>query len=111
MYINTIPETDIKESNLPIIRFTELDSQNDNYASNIPLTLRSTVQVDVWCKDLAQAESLYLELDKVLTAQGFGLSLSGLDNDPSFNNVPRIYKRYNVQQTIKINSSEELKGD
>lgn len=101
-YMNHIPEAEIKEANLPMIRITELDTYNSMYAGNQPLGLSSQVQVDIWCKDLQQVTQLYMAIDKTMRDAGFIMATSGSDTDPDFNHVPRVYKRFNVHQRLDL---------
>lgn len=101
-FLNRVPESMVDVKNLPMIRVVELNTFNESYASNKPLLIESTVQVDIWCKDIAQANQLYYEVDSLMADHNIMLDLGGMDEDPDFKGTSRIYKRYTVTQRIGL---------
>ncbi|MRB12818.1 hypothetical protein GH893_31230, partial [Bacillus thuringiensis] len=55
-YVNFVPEADAIVPNLPIGSVVELNMDYEEFASDLPLYIDSTVQLDVWFDKTADAE-------------------------------------------------------
>lgn len=99
-FTNEIPESFQKTVNLPLGRISEIQSDYEAHSSNIPNSLVTMVQVDVWVKDLEAVSNIYYELDKKFTDEGIVLNYSNHTYDPDFEGVRRIIKRYVISQQL-----------
>lgn len=102
VYMYDIPEDFQKETNLPIIRITEINDFTTLYASNRPNAINFTIQVDIWANDLQEIEKYYSKLNNVFINEGWSRTVAGTDKDPDFNATPRLYMRFRNSQKIDI---------
>ena len=98
VFMETIPEEDQKEDNLPIMRITEIVSHAAGFASNKSTQHAFTVQVDVWHKTLKDINDIYFVIDSLLEEYKLVNTAGGTDEDVDFNCTPRMYKRYRTRQ-------------
>lgn len=103
VYMYDIPEDFQKETNLPIIRITEINDFTTLYASNRPHAINFTIQVDIWANDLQEIEQYYSKLNTAFIEAGWSRTVAGTDKDPDFNSIPRLYMRFRNSQKIEIN--------
>lgn len=101
-YTNDVPEEAQTLPSLPVGRIVELGGSYDEYASNQPNSIDTTVQVDVWVKDITELNKYYYELDRVL--RGFGIQCEYTEQtvDPDLEGCRRIIKRYFLSQTVTM---------
>ncbi|MFG3610998.1 hypothetical protein [Rummeliibacillus stabekisii] len=91
-----------KENKLPLIRINEIDSYQDDFASNMPMTYQIAIQIDVWSNSIQELEKIHNVLDELFAENSWGCTLSGIDKDIDFNNTKRLYKRYKAVQKIEF---------
>lgn len=101
-YVNFVPEADAIVPNLPIGRVVELNMDYEEFASDLPLYIDSTVQLDVWFDKTADAEDFYYAVDQFFLQQGCSVLYSEITTDPDIENKPRIIKRYLVRRHIDL---------
>lgn len=101
-YVNFVPEAEQTIPSLPLGRITEVGYTHDSYASNDPLMMETTIQVDVWFKTLSEAQEIYYDMDKLFYGNYNSLSYSEIGTDPDIENAPRIIKRYTITRNIKL---------
>ena len=101
-YVNFVPEADAIVPNLPIGRVVELNMDYEEFASDLPLYIDSTVQLDVWFEKTADAEDFYYAVDQFFLQQGCSILYSEITTDPDIENKPRIIKRYLVRRHIDL---------
>lgn len=101
VYMYDVPEEDQKKEQLPIMRITEIDSHATRFASNRAKQHAFVVQVDVWHNSLKEINDIYFVIDEMLEEHKLVNTAGGTDQDPDFNNVPRMYKRYRTRQSKK----------
>ncbi|MRA69840.1 hypothetical protein GH857_29490, partial [Bacillus thuringiensis] len=99
-YVNFVPEADAIVPNLPIGRVVELNMDYEEFASDLPLYIDSTVQLDVWFDKTADAEDFYYAVDQFFLQQGCSVLYSEITTDPDIENKPRIIKGYLVRRNI-----------
>lgn len=101
-YVNFVPEADAIVPNLPIGRVVELNMDYEEFASDLPLYIDSTVQLDIWFDKTADAEDFYYAVDQFFLQQGCSVLYSEITTDPDIENKPRIIKRYLVRRHIDL---------
>lgn len=101
-YVNFVPEAEAIVPNLPIGRVVELNMDYEEFASDLPLYIDSTVQLDVWFDKTADAEDFYYAVDQFFLQQGCSVLYSEITTDPDIENKPRIIKRYLVRRHIDL---------
>ena len=101
-YVNFVPEADAIVPNLPIGRVVELNMDYEEFASDLPLYIDSTIQLDVWFDKTADAEDFYYAVDQFFLQQGCSVLYSEITTDPDIENKSRIIKRYLVRRQIDL---------
>lgn len=102
IFMMDVDEDYQKEDKLPLIRVNEIDSYQDDFASNMPMTYQIAIQIDVWTNSIEKLEKIHNVLDELFAENGWGCTLSGIDKDIDFNNTKRLYKRYKTVQQIEF---------
>lgn len=101
-YVNFVPETEQTVPSLPVGRIVEIGMTHDNYASDRPLSMYTTIQVDIWVKTLSEAEAIYYEMDELFMNNNANLSYSEIGTDPDLDNCTRVIKRYYIRRDIEL---------
>lgn len=100
IYSNEVPETKLDalteaKGNIdPLVRITEIEGVYDVYASNEPLYITFSIQIDIWVSTLKEVNAFYFAVDKVMREKGWSCSYSEQTTDPDLPNTQRIIKRY-----------------
>ncbi|MEZ0117816.1 UNVERIFIED_ORG: hypothetical protein ABRZ91_001773 [Heyndrickxia coagulans] len=103
IFMLDVPEDFQKVDKLPIIRVNQIADYQNDFASNMPLSMVISVQIDVWAKSIKDLEPIQTVLDQLFSQNGWSQYVGGLDNDPDFNDTPRIYRRYRTIEQIDLN--------
>lgn len=101
-FVNYVPETEQTVPALPVGRVVEVGMTHDNYASDRPMSMDTTIQVDVWLKTLGEAEAMYYAMDELFMNNKASLVYSEISNDPDLANCTRVIKRYYIRRDIEL---------
>lgn len=99
-FVNEVPQTNQTLPALPVGRIVETSSNYDSYASANPNYFVTSVQVDVWVKDIKQLEEYYFKIDEVMRADNVQCDYSEQTYDPDLEGARRIIKRYTISQRV-----------
>lgn len=102
IFILDIPIDYQKQSELPLIRINQIGEYQAEFASNMPISLSVTVQIDIWGNSVKELDPIQDKIDKIMALNGWFKYLGGLDKDPDFNDTPRIYRRYRASVPVKF---------
>lgn len=103
IFMLDVPAESRNKVNLPIIRINEVDSYQSSFNSNMPSSQGMSVQIDIWCANIKQANEFYYQLDKIMAQNKWMNTLGGTDKDPDFNDTIRLYKRFSTTQRLNFN--------
>lgn len=99
-FVNQIEEEKQVNPPYPLGRIVELGGEYLDYASEHPNVLTTTVQVDVWVRDVQQLNQYYFLLDKVMRDQNIQCSYTEETQDQDLKEGRRIIKRYVLSQRV-----------
>lgn len=102
IFMLDVPDEFQTVAKLPLIRINEVDSYQSSFNSNMPSSQGISVQIDIWCANMQQANDFYYALDKLMATKQWMNNLGGTDKDPDFNNTIRLYKRYSTTQRLNF---------
>lgn len=93
-YTNSVPESSQTIPDLPIGRIVELYGSYEDFASNNPLSISFSVQVDVWVSTLKEVDTFYFLIDEIMRLNGWQCTYTEQTDDEDLKNAKRIIKRY-----------------
>lgn len=99
-FVNQIEEEKQVNPPYPLGRIVELSGDYIDYASEQPNYLTTSVQVDVWVRDVQEANKYYFLLDKVMREQGIQCTYTEETQDHDLKEGRRIIKRYVLSQRV-----------
>lgn len=97
---NEVPQVNQTLPSLPVGRVVETSSEYDIYASSKPNYFTTSLQVDIWCKDLREVDKYYFKIDEVMRADNVECTYSEQTYDPDLEGSRRIIKRYTISQRV-----------
>ena len=99
-FVNQIEEEKQVNTPYPLGRIVELSGDYVDYASEQPNYLTTSVQVDVWVRDVQESNKYYFLLDKVMREQGIQCTYTEETQDQDLKEGRRIIKRYVLSQRV-----------
>ena len=99
-FVNQIEEEKQVNPPYPLGRIVELSGDYADYASEQPNYLTTSVQVDVWVRDVQESNKYYFLLDKVMRDQGIQCAYTEETQDQDLKEGRRIIKRYVLSQRV-----------
>lgn len=99
-FVNQIEEEKQVNPPYPLGRIVELGGEYLGFASEQPNILTTTVQVDVWVRDVQQLNQYYFLLDKVMRDQNIQCSYTEETQDQDLKEGRRLIKRYVLSQRV-----------
>lgn len=99
-FVNQIEEENQVNPPYPLGRIVELRGEYLDYASEQPNILTTTVQVDVWVRDVQESNKYYFLLDKVMRDQNIQCAYTEETQDQDLKEGRRIIKRYVLSQRV-----------
>ena len=99
-FVNQIEEKKQVNPPYPLGRIVELSGDYVDYASEQPNYLTTSVQVDVWVRDVQESNKYYFLLDKVMREQGIQCTYTEETQDKDLKEGRRIIKRYVLSQRV-----------
>lgn len=98
-----IPEGLIKKKKLPLGRINEIMSYDENHASNIPTAIAMALQIDVWADSIEDLNEYNKIIHELFIKDKWSCIASGIDEDPDYNETPRLYKRFRTNKNVTFN--------
>lgn len=99
-FVNQVEEEQQTNPQYPLGRIVQINGEYDSYASQNPNYLNTSVQVDVWVRDVEEASKYYFKLDEVMRANNVQCDYTEETQDLDLKNGRRIIKRYTISQRI-----------
>lgn len=99
-FVNQIEEEKQVNPPYPLGRIVELSGDYIDYASEQPNYLTTSVQVDVWVRDVQESSQYYFLIDKVMREEGIQCTYTEETQDQDLKEGRRIIKRYVLSQRV-----------
>ena len=99
-FVNQVEEEQQTNPQYPLGRIVQINGEYGSYASQNPNYLNTSVQVDVWVRDMEEASKYYFKLDEVMRADNVQCDYTEETQDQDLKRGRRIIKRYTISQRI-----------
>lgn len=99
-FVNQVDESQQVNPTYPLGRIVEIGGDYGFYSSENPNYLLTSVQVDVWVKDMKQLEEYYFKLDEIMRADNVQCDYTEQTQDHDLKDARRIIKRYTISQRV-----------